>query len=131
VLAIDVAAAALDAARARNIDQPNVRFEEGSFPGSMPSQMPAGGFDLILLSELLYYLCPETLVEAARLAAAVARPGADILLVHWLGPTPDYPLSGNEAAGQFIAALGSDVELLLHRSMPDYRIDLLRRSASR
>lgn len=126
ILAIDVAEAALTQARARNGAHPQLRFERGQFPGAMPA-MPAGGFDLILLSEMLYYLDRPTLVDAALTTLALARPGADLLLVHWLGPTPDYPLTGDEAAGHFITALGSEARLVSQRREPDYRIDVLRR----
>ena len=50
LLAIDVAAAALDRARAR--DLPDVAFELRE----VPEEFPDGAYDLIVVSEVLYYL---------------------------------------------------------------------------
>lgn len=123
VVAVDVADAALVQARDRNAANPHVRFERGQFP----TDLPPGDFDLILLSEMLYYLDRPTLVDAALATLRLARPGADILLVHWLGPTPDYPLTGDQAAEHFIAALQPEAQLVSQTRAADYRIDLLRR----
>ena len=63
--------------------------------GAVPDEWPSGGFDLILLSEVAYYLEPEgldLLVSDVRGSLAV---GGAVLAVHWLGET-DYPLSGAE-----------------------------------
>lgn len=122
VLAIDVADVALQQAQKRNIAHRHVRFERQQFPAAVPH----GTFDLIVLSEILYYLDRPDLADAALAIRALARAGAHILLVHWLGPTPDYPLSGDQAAEDFIAALLPDATLLSQLREPDYRIDLLR-----
>ncbi len=127
LLAIDVAEAALASARQRNADCRHVRFERGAFPSDLPAGLPALGFDLLLLSEVLYYLDGAALADAALRTLDLTRPGSDIVLVHWLGPTPDYPLTGEQAANMFISELGPEVELLMHRRWPEYRIDVLRR----
>ena len=126
LLGIDVAEAALARARARLHDSPNVRFACRAFPGEVQADAPLDGFDLIMLSEVLYYLDSAALARAARVTRAAAAPGADIVLVHWLGPTPDYPLTGDAAADTFIAALGSAMTPILQVRQPEYRIDLLR-----
>lgn len=128
LLALDVAEAALSQARERNSARGNVRVEQGEFPANLPLQLPEHGFDLILLSEILYYLDENALNAAAARILSLAKPGADIVLVHWLGPTPDYPLTGDEASDQFIAALGDDATLLEQQRHAGYRIDVLRRS---
>lgn len=127
LLGVDVAQSALAQARAHNATRLHVNFRRGQFPNAMPVGCGDSGYDLILLSEVLYYLDQTTLIDAALATLKMAQPGADILLVHWLGPTPDYPLTGEQAAGQFIAALSSDVQLLTQSRTPQYRIDLLRR----
>lgn len=122
LLATDVAAAALARAQARCADLPGVRFALST----LPAAAPAGAFDLVVLSEVLYYF--ET-ADIARLAAAVrglALPGADILLVHWLGPTPDYPHTGDGAVAAFEAALGP-VTVRRRERTDCYRLDLLAR----
>lgn len=123
LLALDVVPAALDAARARCADQSHVRFAECRVPGAWPE----GRFDLILLSEVVYYL------DQADLAALVGRlrealePGGDLLLVHWTGET-DYPLSGDEAAESVIRC-SAGFARVRHRARAErYRLDLLRRA---
>ena len=64
VLAIDAARTPLVEARRRCADLPSVRFEQMF----VPEQWPDGVFDLILLSEVVYYLSRE---DVGRLAARV------------------------------------------------------------
>ena len=66
VLAIDAARMPLAEARRRCADLPSVRFEQMF----VPEQWPNAVFDLILLSEVVYYLIREDVV---RLAARVSR----------------------------------------------------------
>ncbi len=120
LLATDVAEAALARARARCAAMPWVRFELST----LPATAPPGQFDLVVLSEVLYYF--ET-PDLARLAAAMrglAAPGADILMVHWLGPTPDYPQTGDGAVAAFEAALGP-IEVRRQERNDRYRLDRL------
>ncbi|HEY4250811.1 MAG TPA: SAM-dependent methyltransferase [Roseomonas sp.] len=123
LVAVDGAEAALAEARRRCATLPQVRIESAWVPGRWPQA--AGGFDLILLSEVLYYL---DLTDIARLVERIrltARPGADIVAVHWTGAT-DYPLTADAALQGLSAALGTGADLLLHRRHPRYRIDVLR-----
>ncbi|KAB1070219.1 class I SAM-dependent DNA methyltransferase [Methylobacterium planeticum] len=131
LLALDVAEAALDQARARCAGAPHVGFA----CRRVPDAWPEGRFDLILLSEVVYYL------DAADVGRLVARvrgalePGGDIVLVHWTGET-DYPLSGDEAAELFIAGnrdfAGADAFATLERQdrAERYRLDVLRGAAA-
>lgn len=125
LLGIDVAEAALAKARQRLADAPHVRFAARAFPAELQDDVFLGRFDLILLSEVLYYLDTAALVRAARVTRALAAGGAHVHMVHWLGPTPDYPLSGQEAAEIFIAALRPVAPIVLQVRTPDYRIDVL------
>jgi predicted TPR repeat methyltransferase len=120
LLGTDVATAALDIARARCISFPNVRFALST----LPDHPPQGRFDLILLSEVLYYFDDAGTLAVAAAVREMARPGADVLLVHWLGPTPDYPQTGDEAVTAFEAALGN-IEVKCRQRTPEYRLDLL------
>lgn len=91
LLSVDVAEAPLIEARRRCAKLLNVRFEQMFVPG----QWPDGGFDLILLSEVVYYLQAE---DVRRLAARVGdslNPGGSVVLVHWTGET-DYTKSIKE-----------------------------------
>jgi SAM-dependent methyltransferase len=74
LLAIDVADTALARATARTVDQPWVRCERLA----VPEAFPTGPFDLVLLSEVGYYLASEALCDLrARLDAAQRRSRAD------------------------------------------------------
>lgn len=126
LLGIDVAEAAVAQARDRNRGRANLRFERRAFPGDIGADGPSEGFDLIVLSEVLYYLDAPALRSSAEATRAMAAPGVDVLMVHWLGPTPDYPMTGDAAAEGFIAAMQPGARVMLQLRKPLYRIDLLR-----
>src|ERR1700735_2619468 len=83
VVAIDAAQSPLVEAKRRCADLPAVRFEHMF----VPAQWPEGGFYLMLLSEVVYYLNPE---DVGRLADRVTHSlahGGSVILVHWTGLT--------------------------------------------
>lgn len=118
LLAVDVAATALHRARLRCASLPQVSFAQAS----IPAWFPEGAFDLVVLSEVLYYLNEAELNTLAAQLRAHLAPGGRVLLVHWLGET-NAPLSGDEAASLLIAATRFPVAV--QRRFPRYRIDLL------
>lgn len=121
LIGIDVVETALVAARARCADRPWVRFEACAIPQAWPE----GRFDLVLLSEVVYFFTRDDVARiGARIGAAI-EPGGDVVLVHWLGET-DYPLSGDAAAETFIAAAAGFAAPLHGARNADYRIDVLR-----
>lgn len=121
LLGLDVADTALGRAAARCASQPQVSFARSTLPGAPPP----GQFDLILFSEILYYFDVPGLRQVVAATRAMAAPGAEILLVHWLGPTPDYPLTGDTAATGFITAAADFAHLTQQARTPDYRLDRL------
>lgn len=117
---IDLAERALDQARVRCERLLHVCFERAQ----VPDQWPDGSFDLILLSEVVYFL---DLVDVERLVARVRgclRTGGEVVLVHWTGET-HYPLSGDEAADRFIAAAATFLRPLRGTRTDAYRLDIL------
>lgn len=122
LLGVDVAQTALDRAAARCAEQAHVRFARLR----MPEEMPEGRFDLIMLSEVLYYFETPTLDRLAARLRTACMPGADLVLVHWLGPTPDYPQTGDSAVEAFIAATANWTEVTRQERREDYRLDVLR-----
>jgi chemotaxis methyl-accepting protein methylase len=62
----------------------------------VPAEWPAQRFDLILFSEVLYYLSHSDIMRTAQRTRQSVVPGGAILLVHYVLPT-DYPGSGDEA----------------------------------
>ena len=115
LLALDVAEAALAQARERC---PTVTFERRS----VPDEWPPGRFDLIVFSEVLYYLDAAGIRATAARAMQAINPDGCILMVHYLGGT-DYPSTGDEAAEGFMAASGLSPALQVRE--PLYRIDRL------
>ena len=118
LLALDVAERALAQAR-MNCALPHVVFENRSVPQNWPDDH----FDLIVLSEVLYYLDRSALRRVAAQVQGSLRPGGTILLVHYLGET-NYPLTGDEAADDFIESVSAPI-LSQHRT-DSYRIDTLK-----
>ncbi len=84
LLAIDVSATALDAARARN---PTVGFERGEIPEDFPDgRLRSHG-------RLRGPLLPR---RSRRCEATLDRIQGTLLAVHWRGPTERYPFTGDE-----------------------------------
>ncbi|KIZ48038.1 MULTISPECIES: class I SAM-dependent methyltransferase [Rhodopseudomonas] len=98
VVAIDASPTAIAAARQAGIE--NASF----LTGTVPQDFPAGRFDLIVLSEVLYYFAAPDLARLASLCMTALQPGGEIILCHWLGET-DYPLTGQAASDLFAQAV--------------------------
>ncbi|MDX3969129.1 MAG: class I SAM-dependent methyltransferase [Bradyrhizobium sp.] len=118
LLALDGSQTAVTEARRQTI--PNLSFEVAC----LPDQFPQATFDLILLSEVLYYFSVADLARVAQLCLDAIEPGGDIVLCHWLGET-DYPLTGVAASELFAAAASSrlPVRAILHDEI--YRLERL------
>ena len=121
LIALDVVPSALEAARERCADCANARFMLSAVPGDWPD----GQFDLILLSEVVYYFNQADLARLVARVEGALLPGADIVLVHWLGQT-NYPLSGDEAAEGVITAARGFANVLKQSRTAEYRLDVLR-----
>ncbi|MBV8897309.1 MAG: class I SAM-dependent methyltransferase [Acidobacteriaceae bacterium] len=122
VVAIDAAETPLIEARRRCADLPGVRFEQMF----APDEWPDGEFDLILLSEVVYYFGRK---DVGRLADRVTRSlvkDGFVILVHWTGET-NYPLSGDEAAALFIKEVGPTCVVERAERHQEFRLDVLSR----
>jgi len=87
VVAMDVSDRALR--QARQIVPANVQLRRGAVPADWPSS----GFELIVLSEVGYYLDPTDCQTLAELAVESSR---DLIAIHWRHPVADYPLTGDQ-----------------------------------
>ena len=56
----------------------------------LPGEWPTGSFDLIVLSEILYYFGGADLGQLLRLATLALRSGGHLIAVHWGHPAPDH-----------------------------------------
>lgn len=122
LLAVDSVAAVLSQAQARCAGFPGLRFEVME----VPKELPDGPFDLLVLSEVVYYWSVADLERMAAFAVRAVEPGGDIVLVHWTGET-DYPLTGDEAAQLFIDATMPFTRIVRQNRAEFYRIDVLQR----
>lgn len=123
LLSVDAAEGPLAAARQRNADAPWVEIRRASMPEEWP---PDGSFDLILLSEVLYYFSRSDLALVAEHVRRTLRPGGDAVLVHWVRET-NYPLSGDEAVAAFLDCAQPWLRRIGGDRQERYRLDVLTR----
>ena len=121
IVATDVADNALDQARTRCAGLSGVRIERMVAPG----EWPEGRFDLMIFSEVLYYLGIPGLHEAAARTLASLEPGGTVVLVNWHGNT-DGACTGDEAAAMFISDVSSRMRPVHQARAERYRLDVLR-----
>jgi SAM-dependent methyltransferase len=90
--------------------------------GSVPDDWPDGHFDLVVLSEVGYYLSRS---ECRRLAHLATGSASEVLAVHWRHPVADYPLPGDAVHDLLDARARATgmVHLVEHREA-DFRLDL-------
>ena len=119
VTAIDVSQEAIGKAREHGTGE--VAF----LCGEIPDDWPAGRYDLIVMSEILYFLSQDELIQTADKAMRDLSSRGLCLLVNWTGPN-NLPVSGDEAArvfaDRFAQASGAMVETTRHDL---FRIDLI------
>jgi cyclopropane fatty-acyl-phospholipid synthase-like methyltransferase len=94
--AVDVADAAVRSADARLRDA-GCRNLVTLDRLSMDATWPPGPFDLLVLSEVAYYLKADTLARVLRRGCARLQPGANVIAAHWRHPVADYPITGDAA----------------------------------
>ena len=124
LLAVDYAASAVAAARARCADLPNVEVARAS----IPRDWPAFPVNLVVLSEVLYFLPRADVERSALLARQRLAAGGSIVLVNWRGDT-GTALSGDAAADLFVRGLGQGWNVARREQNARYRLDLVRRTA--
>ncbi|MBW4042950.1 MAG: bifunctional PIG-L family deacetylase/class I SAM-dependent methyltransferase [Acidobacteria bacterium] len=83
LVATDVASRAVEQARARLRDRPGVRVEQRRLPDEWPDAWGAEPFDLIVLSEVGFYLAGTDLDEVVDLSRAALAPGGVFVACHW------------------------------------------------
>ena len=124
VLGLDVSTVAITEARRAHGDVPGLSFDVAE----LPRQWPAGTFDLVVLSEVLYFLEPDEVDALAARAVGALEPGGHCASVCWTGQN-DSTLDGDAAAERFVAgALATGAAAVLaSRREPLYRLDLIER----
>lgn len=118
---IDAAPTAVNIACRRLAEAPGVRILAGTIPGGIPE----GPYDLVVASEILYYLTADEFAGTLDRLQERTTPGSRLVAVHWRPDGPERPLSAD------------DVHATLRRQRwlgpveradtDDYRLDVLER----
>ncbi|GIG23663.1 hypothetical protein Cch01nite_43870 [Cellulomonas chitinilytica] len=116
--ATDVAPAALEQAKKRtahlgNVDHLQHDIGEG---------VPGGPYDLVVLSEVGYYLTRPRLLEVAASVRAALTATGTVVACHWRHPVPDHPLGGDDVHHVLAAGLGLP-SVVQHRE-EDFLLDV-------
>ncbi|HEY9643248.1 MAG TPA: SAM-dependent methyltransferase [Coleofasciculaceae cyanobacterium] len=119
LLSVDVSQIAQAKAIERCQSLAQVRFQIMQ----IPEQFPEEQFDLILVSEVGYYLSWEDLHTAQSKILNHLELGGHLLLVHWTLYAKDYPLSGDEVHESFLGLIPPLRHLTGWRA-DQYRLDL-------
>jgi SAM-dependent methyltransferase len=120
----DIASQALDAARARIGRLPvsargTVEFRRWALGEEWADEQ----FDLIVFSEVCYYLDPASVRTTFDRAVEHLEPGGTVLCVHWRRKVPEYPMSGDQVHA--IACTTKGLSTLAHYRDEDMSIDVL------
>jgi 2-polyprenyl-3-methyl-5-hydroxy-6-metoxy-1,4-benzoquinol methylase len=133
LLSVDVNDKALGRARARLSAGPvgaHVTFARHRLPDDL-AQL-GGPFDLVVLSEVLYYLSPDDLERALDGLLERLTPGGTVLLVHWTPQVHDYPQTGDAVHAAVLRRVGAGLRHVHAERHGDdregYRLDVLERT---
>jgi SAM-dependent methyltransferase len=91
VLAADLNADAVALTARRVAHLETVRVEQRA----VPDDWPDGAFDLLVVSELAYYLSEVQLARMCEQIVASLAPGGCVLACHWRRPIDGWPHSGD------------------------------------
>lgn len=126
ITGIDIAEAAAAQARARLVAFPHAEIRVMHLPhDDLPD-----AYDLLVLSEVLYFLTPVELAAMADLAARRVEPDGDLIIVSYDGET-QTELTGRQATETFLGHALAHFDLLRAEQREHYHVRLLRRHAAR
>lgn len=94
VVGLEASPVAVERAAGRLAETPHAEVHRAV----LPRQWPAGlqDVDLVVASEIGYFLQPEELDGLVDAATASLRPGGELLLCHWRQPISGWPLDGDD-----------------------------------
>lgn len=95
--ATDASAKALSHAAELLADQANVELIQGTVPLQWPKSSDPEPFDLVVLSEIGYYLSLQDLGQVDRWVRANSSPDCELLLCHWR-----HPIEGWESSAEAV-----------------------------
>ena len=125
LLAVDLHERAVHAARQRVAHAPHVRVEQCAVPREWAAQ--SGPFDLIVVSELAYYLDDNELyMLAARIADTLSSDGT-LLACHWRWPFAEALQETTKVHALLDTRCG--LTRLVHHEEADFIVDVWSRDA--
>jgi hypothetical protein len=122
LLAVDVSESAVQRAAREVASHPHVQVERRTLPTEWPVHE---SFDLVVISEVGYYLDAVDLPLLLDRAVGSLAPVGVLLACHWRHPVADYPQSGDDVH----RAIGGRPELALavHHEEIDFVLDVFTR----
>lgn len=95
--------------------------------GVVPEQWPDGDFDLIVLSEVLYYFDAEDREWLLRSALRSLPVGGHLIAVHWRHHVPEHAEEADEVHRELRKT--PELEVLALHAEPDFLLDVFARAA--
>ena len=120
---VDAAPTAVAIARRRLAGYPHVTV----LIGEIPHAIPPAAYDLVIASEILYYLTPEVLDRTLERLRGCLVTGGRLVAVHWRPPGPERPFSADEVHARLHEQPW--LRSVHSHSTPDYLLDVLERAA--
>lgn len=118
---IDYSPTAVAAAHVQLADFPHAR----AIVGEIPDAIEPGHHDLVVASEILYYLDDEALSATLERLRGVLIPGGRMVAVHWRPPGPERPQTATAVHAQLRSLPW--LRTISDRSTADYLLDVLER----
>ncbi len=123
LVAVDGAPTALETAR--RLTPPGARIDYRQTV--LPDGVPRGPFDLVVVSEIAYYLSPRDLGILARKLADALAPGGRIVVLHHLVPFDDAAQLPALAQERLCRALGAAMPRIRTERRGRYAVSVFQR----
>lgn len=120
LLAVDSVEAPLKNARKRLQGHKNVQIERMTVPHNFGKEK----YDLIIISEVAYYLNDKDLKLLRNKTIEHLAKGGQLLMVHWTPQVHDYPQTGDGVNDYYMALNNSLLKHLYNERAETYRLDL-------
>ena len=120
---LDAAPTAVGMARRRLAAYPHVTV----LLGRIPDAIPPAAYDLVIASEILYYLGPEVLDRTLERLSGCLVTGGRLVAVHWRPPGPERPFSADEVHARLHEQLW--LQSVQSDNTSDYLLDVWGRAA--
>ena len=111
-LAVDGSVSAVAEAKRRTAGLRHVVITEAA----LPQDMPRGPFDLIVISELLYYLKSRDLDAVLRRSIAALAPGGRLVVLHHTSYFDDVAIPPAAAQQRAVELLGQSLQPVFRRA---------------